>query len=227
MSVTSQRATCWSLTINNPTPQDEEHIALARQKGWKVDGQLEKGAEGTPHYQLILRTPQVRFSQVKKAFPRAHIEIARNPAALQVYTHKTDTREGSLPASSERYPSLTRFWELILGELDGFPDPLSSNGKVGQQRRLDFLDDRTRDLIRQGYYVETLAINPQTRSAFAKFAPELYARVLTDRQTRQTAQEIVVPTTYNQHGVEEEESDGSSSEEGSEDGSWASDESPF
>lgn len=223
--MSTQRATCWSLTINNPNNSDEEFIALARQKGWKVDGQLEKGAEGTPHYQLILRTPQVRFSQVKKAFPRAHIEIARNPAALAAYTQKSETALAPLLASSSKYPSLSMFWDLIFGE-DPFPESCASNGALGQQRRLDYLDERTRDLIRRGYHVETMAINPQTRSAFAKFAFELHARVLEDRQTRQTVQEVVVPTTYNQDGVEEEEDDGSSSE-GSSEGSWASDESPF
>jgi len=43
------RATCWSLTINNPTKSDEEWIQQARQKGWQVEGQKEVGAEGTEH----------------------------------------------------------------------------------------------------------------------------------------------------------------------------------
>jgi len=72
----TDRATVWSVTINNPTPSDEEGIALARQRGWQVEGQKEKGSEGTEHYQLMVKTPQVRFSAVKKAFPRGHIEAA-------------------------------------------------------------------------------------------------------------------------------------------------------
>lgn len=110
----SDRATCWSLTINNPTEDDDECIARARQKGWKVDGQPEKGEKDrTRHYQLILKTPQVRFSAVKKAFPRAHIQIARNPAALEQYCHKEETRDGELPSSSDKYPSLSKFWMLV------------------------------------------------------------------------------------------------------------------
>lgn len=110
----SDRATCWSLTLNNPTEDDDECIARARQKGWKVDGQPEKGEKDrTRHYQLILRTPQVRFSAVKKAFPRAHIEIARNPQALETYCHKEETRDGELPSSSDKYPSLSKFWKLV------------------------------------------------------------------------------------------------------------------
>lgn len=78
------RARYWSLTINNPTPDDEERIALARQRGWRVEGQLEKGEEGTPHYQLCLDCgAQQRFSAVKKAFPRAHIEAAKSAVALK------------------------------------------------------------------------------------------------------------------------------------------------
>ena len=34
----SDRATCWSVTINNPLPADDENIARAKQRsGWKVE----------------------------------------------------------------------------------------------------------------------------------------------------------------------------------------------
>lgn len=79
----TDRATAWSLTINNPTQADEESIQLARQKGWQVIGQLEEGENGTKHYQLLLKTSRIRFGGVKKLFPRAHIEVARNVAALE------------------------------------------------------------------------------------------------------------------------------------------------
>lgn len=91
---------------------------MARQRGWKVDGQLEKGENGTPHYQLILKTPQVRFSAVKKAFPRAHIEVARNVQALEQYVKKDETRVSALASSSEKYPSLSRFWILITEQVN-------------------------------------------------------------------------------------------------------------
>lgn len=93
---TTQRATMWSITINNPTAEDREAIELARQKGWKIEGQFEKGEEGTLHLQLAVRTPQLRFSTMKKHFPRAHIEIARNAAAFLQYVNKADTRVGLL-----------------------------------------------------------------------------------------------------------------------------------
>lgn len=93
-SITS-RATCWSVTINNPTKDEVATWANLRQNFlWikEVKGQLEKGENGTEHIQGLLRTEQVRFSQVKKVFPRAHIEIARNQFALSAYVNKDDTR---------------------------------------------------------------------------------------------------------------------------------------
>jgi len=222
--MTTQRATCWSITINNPTPQDEEYIALARQRGWTIDGQREKGAQGTEHYQLLARTPQVRFSQVKKAFPRAHIEVARNVPALAAYVHKSDTRVSELPESSERFPSLSKLWELIYDELDVGWNSDECSVRLGREP-LSTFDRICSQLIRKGYHVETMAVNPQIRSCFAKFALDLFYRVYVDRQTRQTAQQIVVPTIHNDaisSEVSEEEEDDSSSE-----GSWASDESPF
>jgi len=111
----SDRATCWSVTINNPLPADDENIALAKQKsGWKVEGQLEKGENGTPHYQLMVKTPQTRFGSIKKAFPRAHIEPARDIKALSKYVSKEETRIGTLPLN-DKYPSLTVLWDLFYG----------------------------------------------------------------------------------------------------------------
>jgi len=221
--MTTQRATCWSITINNPTPQDEEYIALARQKGWTIDGQRERGAQGTEHYQLIARTPQVRFSQVKKAFPRAHIEAAKNAPALAAYVHKTDTRVSELSESQERYPSLSKLWELIYDELDVGWSCGECSVSFGSDS-LRVFDRACSQLIRRGYHIETMAVNPQIRSCFAKFALDMFYRVYADRQTRQTAPEIVAPKDHN-HAIspevsEEEEDDASQ-------GSWSSDASPF
>lgn len=197
------RATSWSLTLNNPTSADEECINLARQNGWKVEGQLEKGKKGTPHYQIYLQTPQVRVAAVKKMFPRAHIEVARNAAALKAYVHKEETREGELPTSQEMYPSLSRLWELVYDDLleqgdikivrlySGAPHPeITDRWDI-----LDLFDWSIGRLIRKGYHVESMASNPQNRTAFKKYAPDLMVRVhnslhrQTDRQT-DTAEEI-------------------------------------
>lgn len=107
------RSSCWSLTINNPEVDDYQAIEEARSRGWKVEGQLEKGENGTPHLQLMLRTPQVRFAAVKKAFPRAHIEIAKSPVALAKYVSKEETRVAQLPADNRYYPSQSAYFRLV------------------------------------------------------------------------------------------------------------------
>jgi len=221
--MTTQRGNCWSLTINNPTADDEEQINLARQKGWKVEGQLEKGTEGTLHYQLRVMTPQVRFSAVKKAFPRGHIEAARDPIALGKYVSKEATKVADLPTGQAAYPSLSRFWELIYlyyntEDRNGFDScSLEENDvnfyrdEIDEQftsRPLAFLDEATRHLIRQGYHVESIAANPSTRSMWKLYARELMCRSHTsvkaaaakpleteDRQTDSvnSEQEVIVP----------------------------------
>ena len=86
----------------------------SERKGWKVNGQVEQApTTGTQHYQLMVLTPQTRFSAIKRAFPTGHIEIARNRAALAQYVTKTDTRVGQLVDNDEKYPSAARFWVLI------------------------------------------------------------------------------------------------------------------
>lgn len=183
----TERSTAWSLTINNPGQSDEENINVARQKGWKVEGQLEKGEGGTSHYQLFLRTPQVRFSAVKKAFPRAHIEVARNPTALQQYVHKEETREAELANQSEFYPSLAKFWHLVYDyfnvcEKYGL-DKSENEFKLFDGRnindpdvRLNMLDEATDALIKRGYHVESIAINPSTRSSARRFLTSIFRR---------------------------------------------------
>lgn len=184
----SDRATCWSVTINNPISADDDNIAQARQKsGWKVEGQLEEGENGTKHYQLMVKTPQLRFSAIKKIFPRAHIEVARNVKALTEYVHKEDTRLAELP-QSEKYPTMSKFYELIYQEM------LELNSK-GQwvnwdgDEMLKKFDSAISQLIIKEYFVESFATNPQTRSSFKKFGYEIlirtekYIRRQTDRQT--------------------------------------------
>lgn len=208
--MSTQRATSWSLTLNNPTSADEECINLARQNGWKVEGQLEKGKEGTPHYQLLLQTPQVRFSAVKKMFPRAHIEVARNVSALKSYVHKEETREGELPTQQEMYPSLSRFWTLLFDEfIESGSIIVDRKGLISwaphSSDELTELDWACESLIRKGYVVETLGVNPQNRTAFKKYSIALMIRVQkqtlelhrqTDRQTALENQDLIVPTEH-------------------------------
>lgn len=207
------RASTWSLTINNPTSSDWEDLDHARQRGWKVEGQSEVGKDGTPHLQLLLRTPQVRFSAVKKIFRRAHIEPARNAAALSNYVNKEETRVAPLPTGSDSYPSMSKFWYLLAKKMNHnhpqwtandksallHPDELSEeNGhtprraymysdtydRIVERDPLKHLDVWTEELIAEGYHVESLASNPAVRSAWKKWWRAIVYRAMeTARQT--------------------------------------------
>lgn len=175
----TERANLWEVTINNPTDSDRECLSLAMQKGWKVIGQKEVGENGTPHWQMAIRTPQVRFSAVKKMFPRGHISVARSAPALLKYVTKEQTRAGDLPTQQDKYPSLSKFWDLVFQylnglEKDGLDYVALEEGKVrfydeGRERLyrkapLTMLDEAMRNLIVRGYHVEGIGCNPNTRS---------------------------------------------------------------
>jgi len=186
------RASAWSVTINNPKPADEENIAKARQKGWKVEGQLEKGDSGTEHYQLLVKTPQVRFSAVKSAFPRAHIEPARNVAALEAYVQKEESRVGELPTSSELYPSLQKTWDMLYDWLM-LDKNLNHWFDIDPEARLRLFDDFIREKITEGFVLETMGVNPQIRSAIKLYGRSILIRSKVRRQTdRQTDERLEV-----------------------------------
>lgn len=183
--MTTIRGTCWSVTINNPKDSDDECIAIARQKsGWKVYGQREKGDAGTEHYQLMVTTPQIRFSAVKKQFPRAHIELARDRVALSNYVQKEDTRIDSLPQAQDQYPSHSKLMSWY-GEF--FEQYGQEHSGVEDSEYLKIFDLMCERKIREGYYVESYAVNPQIRSAIQKFGRAINFRERVRRQTdRQT-----------------------------------------
>jgi len=221
-----ERATCWSLTINNPVEADEENIAMARQKGWKVDGQKEVGTEGTPHYQLILRTPQIRGSAIKKQFPRAHIEICRDPIALQKYVHKEETKVGELAEQSEQYPSLQKFWghlyDYMVTNNWYYSEGRWIRTYLGDQRddvlhgdvKLVWFDKFGGDMIRRGYVVETMLVNPQIRSIFKQFGKEILVReeVRKRQKDRQTDEDLVSTHSITDAQEDGEVQEGSQSE---------------
>lgn len=215
----SERATNWSVTINNPTASDEEAIAHARQKGWTVEGQLEKGENGTPHYQLHVKTPQSRFSALKSAFPRAHIEVARNPKALSSYVHKADTKVAELPTQSELYPSLQKLWDMFADFVNN--KEYQNLVDTDPDQRLVIFDKFIRHCITQGYVVETMAVNPQVRSIVKNYVEEIIFRSLRRQTDRQTDKNNVV--VIKQNAQEESDAETDEESEGEETGSdWSS-----
>lgn len=161
-----ERATCWSITINNPVIEDYQ---IPLPAGWKLEGQLEKGEQGTEHYQGMLRTPQIRFSAVKKVFPRAHIEVARNPAALKKYVHKEETRTSIV----ESGPTMFEYQTIIAGkwEDEGYSKWTQSfPNKSPDEVAMLYLDSLVAEDIESGRRcAEFIAINPMWRSSWKFF----------------------------------------------------------
>lgn len=195
------RATAWSVTCNLKNVARstvEDCIVAARSLGWGVEGQLEKGEEGTEHFQLLVRTPQVRFTAVKKAFPTAHIEVARNVKALQQYVTKEDTRVESLKkieCAFVTYPMARKqFVEWLLDNYD------AESLFMSHEQRLEVWDKFIGLSIEEGMEVDLIGMNPQNRACVAKYWFSYIARGSSLRQTeerrqldRQDTQQVSVP----------------------------------
>lgn len=208
---TQTRGTCWSVTINNPTKSDDEWIAIARQKsGWKVYGQREKGEQGTEHYQLMVTTPQVRFSALKKAFPRGHIELARDRTALSKYVQKEDTKVGDLPINQDAYPSHSKLMAMFGEYFDRYGN---ENGGIDDSEYLRVFRLMIKEKIRQGYYVEQYAVNPQILSLIKTYGRDIAFRERVRRQTDRQTSEINVAVNDINNGEEDTEEGSEASNE--------------
>jgi len=163
----TERSSCWSITINNPNEIETQCVV----PGWKLEGQFEEGKEGTKHFQGLLTTPQVRFSSVKKQFPRAHIEVARNKSALKKYVHKDETRvdvytPSDIPSIFEYQTHVAKAWsakefyEMTKNVLEEKKDETA-------MLYLDILVKRDIEAGKRG--CEWCAINPMWRSSWKKF----------------------------------------------------------
>lgn len=172
----TDRGTCWSITINNPTATDL-NVVFPNNK-WVMTGQMEKGAEGTEHYQGMLVTPQVRFSQVKKLLPRAHIELAKNRTALQKYVTKDETRIAEVAVITSNIPTLFDYQHTIAERWDDiqfaqfveqYDDTFIAKHGLGEVALL-YTDTLVEEDIKKGVCgIEYIAINPMWRSAWKKF----------------------------------------------------------
>lgn len=83
------------LTINNPTEEEWNQLDELEddEKVKDLICQLECGEEGTEHIQCFINFVNPRtFQSVKKAFPRAHIDIVKDFIKAAQYCMKEDTR---------------------------------------------------------------------------------------------------------------------------------------
>lgn len=224
-SANTGKASCWSITINNPTEEDFRQWEGMRGHSWVKEaiGQMEEGESGTRHLQGMLRTQHVRMSQVKRELPRAHIEPAKSETALRRYVQKEDTRVGRVPATRVANQqdlqrvlldlTLQRFYTFD----DGFdlrtvnPEELQQNiesevlraweeAHFRESARYAFaetmLDSAVNHLVRQGFYgVEFVASNPQVRTTFKRY----FTSIIIREHARQTLPQ----ETFNEEGNEE------------------------
>lgn len=81
-------------TLNNPTITPEELWTALSPKAKYLIFQLEKGENGTPHFQGYCELHrQSRFAPIKALIPTAHIEPRRgSQAQAKAYASKEDTR---------------------------------------------------------------------------------------------------------------------------------------
>lgn len=203
MDVRGHRDTAWSVTCNLKAVRRDTVdacIDVARSLGWGVEGQLEVGAEGTPHYQLMVKTPQVRFSAVKKVFPTAHIEPARNRKALEKYVDKDQgclEKLKKIEVTFLTYPMVrNKFFEWILEQ-----DILALT--TDHEERLRLWDQFIGLSISEGMEVDLIGMNPQNRACIAKYWDSYVSREVrrqTDRQDNRLAEEHThaSPTHSNQ-----------------------------
>lgn len=83
------------ITLNNPDVTPKQFLHEVQQIGFTYGRcQLERGQEGTEHLQGVFGGKRSRFDAIKRAFPRAHIEVAKHPRAAWRYCGKEETRIG-------------------------------------------------------------------------------------------------------------------------------------
>jgi len=164
--------------------------------GWKLQGQFEEGNEGTRHFQGMLETPQVRFSAVKRVFPRAHIEVAKNKKALQAYVNKQETRVGTFEGTS--VPNMFQLQDSIASDWDDNEWRRRLYINIEQDddvRALEYLDTLVAKRIENGQRgIEFIAINPMWRSSWKKFWLSIIIRNArikeeTDRRSNEESKE--------------------------------------
>ena len=104
MSAKTMQGCNWVFTLNNPQPEENPSFWPSRY----VVYQLERGEEGTPHYQgYIVFYSNKTLAAVKKINPRAHWDLRRGTHdEARAYCTKEDTR--IQPYVEKGVPPITR-----------------------------------------------------------------------------------------------------------------------
>lgn len=138
------------------------------------------------HYQLMVKTPQERFAAIKKVFPTAHIEVARNQKALEQYVHKEDTRVEPLKnieVTFLTYPQVrAQFFKWLIRNNRHLSPSLDP------EERLRVWDEFIGLSIEEGMNCDLIGMNPQHRGCISKYWRHYIAYALT-QQTEERRQE--------------------------------------
>lgn len=179
--MSTERATVWSIT-QQVADEDEAKEFMARQSppGWRLEGQVERApTTGKLHLQLLLKTPQVRFSAVKKQYPQAHIEVARDDKALARYVHKDESRVMGVEHTAT--PTVWDFNGMVLEKWDC--EEFEKFAKVTEWNRatdemaMTYVDKLIGELIESGVRgAEYMGVNPMIRSSWKKFWRQMVYR---------------------------------------------------
>lgn len=177
----TDRGSCWSITIF-----DDAYENATLPAKWALSGQMEKcPTTGVQHFQGMLTTPQIRFSAVKRVFPKAHIELCKNKIALVKYVKKEDTRIQSIPDRSSNIPTLWDYSDSLAtaynsDEFEVFKTKYTEKDIVKMTQNdmiLEYIDTLVSLDIERGLKgIEFIAINPMFRSAWKKFGISMIRR---------------------------------------------------
>lgn len=115
------KSRAWCMTINNYIDDDIEMVKCCDCYVF----QEERGTEGTPHLQCVIRWKNPRsFLSMKKMFPRAHIEKCKSWKLSCLYCSKLDTRCGKMwnnclpeEVEDEFVDLVPKWWQLEIMEL--------------------------------------------------------------------------------------------------------------
>lgn len=192
MSEMSESGTVWSITINNPSEEDRATL-----KAWpayvkELVGQDEVGENGTLHFQGLVKCKYTtKFSAIKKWLTRAHIEKARNVKALMNYVQKTETAvEGTQMkltesvSESKEYITPSKFPRLVVKMAKEYmtKHDWKIHGEwFDMYEAYEYVSFRNavvnatiREMIKEGWHIELLAVNPQVMKALNMYFLELW-----------------------------------------------------
>lgn len=192
MSEMSESGTVWSITINNPNEEDREAL-----KAWpsfvkELIGQDEVGENGTLHFQGMVKTKYtVKFSALKKWVSRAHIEKCRNSKALEQYVQKAETaventqvRMSESVSENKEYVIPSKFPRLVVKKAKDYMTTLdwTIHGQWFDMYeayeykafRDAVVNATIREMIKEGWHIELLAVNPQVMKALNTYFLELW-----------------------------------------------------